>query len=315
MIPPKELTRLLNAISSSYPIHPLTEITIEANPEDVSKQLSQSWSTVGINRVSLGIQAVQDKFLNILKRKHSFSDVKKALKVLTMASIENINVDYIFALPGYTTTDARNDLQTLLKLPITHISTYELTIEPGTPFSQNYLNKRFLLPIPDTVAEVMEIIHHELESNNFRHYEVSNFALNSYESRHNMAYWTLQDYLGIGAGAHSFNKSIKEGVRSCNVANPIQYLKSLPLPTAWEEKLPTSILQYEYIMTGLRLQRGASCKLFHSFFQKELLDVFKSAITHFTSQGLLAYDSQFLKATEAGRMILDSILSDEIWDI
>lgn len=313
MIGVPDLARLLEVIRTHSVGASDIEITIEANPEDVSPELASGWRTAGINRVSLGVQAVQDRFLRLLKRRHSLQQVREALNTLAVAGIDNLNADYIFALPGQEISDIEYDITIFSEFPLTHVSTYELTIEQGTPFFRLFSRKRFPLPASDLVALAMETIDRKLAAAGFDHYEVSNFARSGFESYHNIGYWTMRDYMGLGAGAHSFVKRSLNGVRSCNIASIKSYTDKVPEAEAWSEELSTSTLQYEFMMVGLRQKRGVCRTMFNSLFGRDPLNVFNDAIDFFRSQNLLWYDDRNIAATSQGLMILDSVLGDERW--
>jgi len=309
-----DLDRLLKVLYAHIGRDCNLEVTIEANPEDVSPEIAQEWRKAGINRVSLGVQAVQERFLHLLKRRHSLQHVKEALTTLIAAGIDNLNADYIFALPGQEVSDIESDIAVFSDLPLAHISTYELTIEQGTPFFRLYNRGRLPVPTGDVVALSMETITRRLAVAGFDHYEVSNYARSGFESNHNLGYWTMRDYMGLGAGAHSFVKRSLNGVRSCNVASPRSYIEMVPKAEAWREELSPSTLEYEYMMVGLRLKKGVSRPAFSSLFSgRDPLQVFNAAIEYFRNQNLLSYDDQAIIATPQGRMILDSVLADEQW--
>jgi oxygen-independent coproporphyrinogen-3 oxidase len=313
MIGIQDLARLLALVRSRVAVDSGLEVTIEANPEDISPELADGWQQAGINRVSLGVQAVQERFLRLLKRRHSLQHVREALNTLVAAGIDNLNADYIFALPGQEVSDIESDINIYSELPLTHISTYELTIEQGTPFFRLHSRGKLLVPTADVVANSMEIIDCKLGAAGFDHYEVSNFARAGFESHHNLGYWTMRDYMGLGAGAHSFVRHASNGLRSCNVANPRSYINMLPKAGAWYEELPLSTLEYEFMMVGLRLKKGVSRSAFNSLFNRDPLLVFNTAIEFFREQNLLWYDDNAIIATREGVMILDSVLGDERW--
>jgi oxygen-independent coproporphyrinogen-3 oxidase len=313
MIGTSDLSRLLEVLRAYSAGASEIEVTIEANPEDVSPELAQGWRKAGINRVSLGVQAVQERFLRLLKRRHSLQQVTEALNTLVAVGIDNLNADYIFALPGQEISDIESDITIFSEFPLTHVSTYELTIEQGTPFFRLYSRGRLPLPASDVVALSMEKIDQKLGEAGFDHYEVSNFARSGFESHHNIGYWTMRDYMGLGAGAHSFVKRASNGLRSCNVASLKAYIDMVPKAEAWSEELSTATLQYEFMMVGLRLKRGVSRRVFNCLFGRDPLVVFNLAIEYFRGQNLLWYDNQTIVATWQGLMILDSILGDERW--
>jgi oxygen-independent coproporphyrinogen-3 oxidase len=313
MIGIQNLARLLEVIRARVAVGSGLEITIEANPEDISLELAQGWQGAGVNRVSLGVQAVQERFLRLLKRRHSLDHVREALSNLIAAGISNLNADYIFALPGQEVSDIESDIQIYSELPLTHLSTYELTIERGTPFFRLHSHGKLRVPAADVVALAMEFIDQKLEEEGFDHYEVSNFARAGFESHHNLGYWTMRDYMGLGAGAHSFVRRASNGIRSCNVASPRSYMDMFPKVEAWYEELGFSTLEYEFMMVGLRLKKGVSRSAFNSLFNRDPLLVFNSAIEYFRGQDLLWYDDEAIVATRQGLMILDSVLGDERW--
>jgi oxygen-independent coproporphyrinogen III oxidase len=291
------------------------EITIEANPEDVTIECCKEWRSMGINRVSLGVQALQQRFLDLLKRKHTLQDVKYAVRRLHDSGFTNISVDYIFGLPDQKGNDVEADLNFLLDFKIPHLSTYELTIEKGTPFFRLYSQGRLKVASSDDTAEMMSLIDSILESAGYEHYEVSNYAQKGFRSIHNSSYWHFCDYLGLGAGAHSFQRDDMVATRWCNLANPTAYAQHAQNKVAWSEVIERNALSFEFVLLALRLKDGILRSNFKTIFGRDVVDEFSEAINYFSTHSLLDVSNERVKTSQQGRMLLDSLLSEPIWGV
>lgn len=245
------LLRLINGIFNTFKIEATAEATIEANPGTLSISKLRVLRSSGINRLSLGVQSLDDKQLKLIGRMHSSDDVYTAFDMATAAGFTNISCDMMFGLPTQTLKNWMDDINKIIKLPISHISCYSLKIEEGTDFANRKIN-----PASDKLDRSM---YHNavmlLDSNGFSRYEISNLAKKGYESLHNLKYWQCKEYIGLGAGAHSYMDS----VRYSNIASPEQYIKEIEYgQTAVCEKNPLSEQDKtaEQIILGLRLAYG-----------------------------------------------------------
>ena len=225
------------------------EYSIELNPELVTKELVILLKKYGINRVSLGIQTINDKSIKLLNRHHNRIIVDNAVKQLIEVGINNINVDMIFGIPYTSISDVENDLDYILSLPITHISYYSLIVEERTVLKYKIDKNEIDELDDDLIADMYEYISKRLEANGFLHYEISNYAKEGYESKHNLLYWTQMDYIGVGSSAVGFIKN----KRYSNNHILSKYYNEYVCDT---EELSTKELKQEYMMLGLRKING-----------------------------------------------------------
>jgi len=308
-----ELQLLIDTVYKNFDVIENPEITLEANPDDLAPVLGQSrtvfedYISVGINRLSIGIQSFFEADLKLMNRAHNADEAKACLEEATKY-FDNISVDLIYGIPDLTHENWINNIETVLSFNIPHISSYALTVEPKTALD-NFIKKGVIKNVDDALAqEQFYILIEKLEASGFVHYELSNFSKPKYFSKNNSAYWQGKSYLGIGPSAHSFNGN----KRGWNVRNNSKYIKSLE-----ENKLPIEIevlsitdKYNEYVMTGLRTIWGVSLeKVANDFgqdFKKYLLQQSeKHIITH-----LLYIDGDKLLVTKKGKFLSDGIASD-----
>ena len=273
------------------------EITIEANPKTVTSASAKLLRESGFNRVSIGIQTTDDSRLSVLGRIHTFEDAKEAFSILKSAGFENISVDLMYALPDSKLENVLFDLENILKLSPKHISTYALSLEEGTPL---YTNKEsFIFPDDDEQMEEYLLICNKLRENGFHHYEISNFAMDGFESKHNLGYWQRREYIGFGAGAHSFwsNKRFSSKadrrffVEACEKSD---YISALGLNEA--EEISDFDKREEEIMLSLRISKGLPLPSLSSRIQK-LVD-----------EGLANYSNGVFSLTDKGFFVSNSII-------
>jgi len=208
LLPARDLARLLTSLFDAFGSTPSldeVEVTLEANPEDVTDASVRTWRSAGVNRVSLGAQSFDDRVLKWMHRSHDAARIGAAVRTLRAAGIENISLDLIFALPEDLQRDWERDLNQAISLLPSHISLYGLTVEPRTPLDRWISRGATKLPADDRYAEEYLLAHERLTANGFQFYEVSNAALDGFRSRHNSAYWSGRSYLGLGPAAHSFD--------------------------------------------------------------------------------------------------------------
>ena len=309
LLPKIYLEQFLNAINKIAPGTAKREITLEANPDDMDLATLESWRSIGINRLSVGIQSFRDEDLKWMNRAHDAREAKMCLENAKKAGFENISIDLIYGIPDQSIDTWKENIQLALNANIQHISAYCLTIEKNTVFG-NWKAKNKLQEAPETkVEKEFEILQEELSIAGFEHYEISNFAKVGCISKHNSAYWKRRKYLGIGPSAHSF-----EGEqRLWNVRNNRTYIKALN-----EGNLPieTEILNKkdrfnEMILTGLRTYWGVDLLLLKKEFDIDLLEKEKKIIETFKEE-LIVVD-QHLKLKKKGLLLADRIASDLFW--
>lgn len=240
------------------------EITLETNPEDVTSQRVQEWRKLGINRLSLGVQSMDDTQLKRLGRNHLEQDVKNAFDVFQKENFPNISVDLMFGLENQTLDSWKSTLDKIIALKPKHISTYNLTIEKNTRYDQELAKGTLTVPADDLQAQMLVEEKNTLTQNGFDPYEISNAAVPGFESRHNMLYWTGKPYLGFGVAAHSFQNENKTYRRFWNTKNIPTYIKNIEAGKSViesEETLNAPIHLTERLMTGLRLKTGMNLDL------------------------------------------------------
>lgn len=303
----EEINFLIQEVYSNFKVVENPEITLEANPDDLSNDRIIELSKSPINRLSIGIQSFFEEDLQLMNRAHNAEEAKKSLAEATKY-FDNISIDLIYGIPGLTNEMWKQNIETALSFGIPHISSYALTVEPKTALKKLIQTGKISEPKDEVASAHFQILVDTLQENGFIHYELSNFGKENYFSKNNSAYWLGKKYLGIGPSAHSY-----DGVsRSWNIANNSIYLKEIQ-----EEKLPNEVeilsqedRYNEYIMTGLRTIWGVSLirieKEFGAIFLKYLL---KQA-EKFLSDNLLSITENVLKTTRKGKFLADGIASD-----
>src|SRR6266487_2144563 len=291
-----ELTERFRISHSAFPI----EVTLEANPEDVSPTNARAWAAAGINRVSLGAQSFDDTVLKWMHRSHGAARIGAAMHALRGAGIENISLDLIFALPEELHRDWERDLDQAISLLPSHISLYGLTVEPRTPLDRWISRGATKLPADDRYAEEYLFAHEKLSAAGFAFYEVSNAAQDGFRSRHNSAYWSGRSYVGLGPAAHSFDGR----VRRWNIPAWEAYRRAISEGRAAvesEEVLTEEQRELEALYLALRTSEGLPRHAFRRLSTQ--LDAFLAA-------GWLREEGGSLRCSPEGWLRLDSLISD-----
>ncbi|WP_271783909.1 radical SAM family heme chaperone HemW [Aquimarina algiphila] len=303
----EELTRIIEVIYENYSVIQNPEITVEANPDDLTEEKIKLLSSSDVNRLSIGIQSFFQEDLQLMNRAHNANEAKECL---AMASryFENISIDLIYGIPNMSIDQWKQNIQVAMDFKVPHISCYALTVEPRTALKKLIQNGK-IEPVSDDLAqEHFEILVDTLENRGFVHYELSNFGKPGYFSKNNTAYWKGKNYLGIGPSAHSFNGK----QRSWNINNNIKYIKALQqqqIPREVEDLSKTDRYN-EYIMTGLRTIWGVSLqKIEHEFGKKYKEYLMQQAQKHIDKH-LLFIDDDTLLITKKGKFLSDGIASD-----
>ena len=303
----KEINLIIENIYKNFNVGKNIEITIEANPDDLSKHKLNDLSKTKINRISIGVQSFIDKELKIMNRVH---DSKKAIKSIEMAKkyFNNISVDLLYGVPDSSIKSWNYNLDTISSFNINHISAYALTVEPKTAL-ESFINKSILsMPDEDLVYSQYQLINEKLSSKNFINYEVCSFAQKDFFSKNNSAYWLRKKYIGIGPSAHSFDGES----RSWNISNNKKYIDQIrDGDNYYKKENLTKVDQYnEYIMTGLRTIWGVSVKHIESNFDVRFKNYFLKKIkSHIAKKNVYKEDDLYL-TTQSGRFLADGIASD-----
>ena len=312
VLPPYYIDKIMDSLGK-YNISQTAEITIEANPNSLTFDKLSAYRTSGINRLSIGLQAVQDGLLKKLGRLHTSADFFTCHENALRTGFENISADLIFAVPGQTLADWEESLQTLIDLSLNHISCYSLIIEEGTPFYDEYESGR-LSPIDDDLDRQMYYLAVDmLGTNGYNQYEISNFAKKGFESHHNIAYWTRKDYIGFGLSAHS----LFENKRFENTADLNKYIEF----GGNSDKIRMNITPLsqkdqmeEFMFLGLRMNDGISQKDFKKQFGVSLTQVYSDALQAHSANGLLFFDSNIVKLTKKGVDLSNTVFSNFLLD-
>ena len=303
----EEINLIIENIYKNFNVGKNIEITIEANPDDLSKHKLNDLSKTKINRISIGVQSFIDKELKIMNRVH---DSKKAIKSIEMAKkyFNNISVDLLYGVPDSSIKSWNYNLDTISSFNINHISAYALTVEPKTAL-ESFINKSILsMPDEDLVYSQYKLINQKLSSKNFINYEVCSFAQKDFFSKNNSAYWLRKKYIGIGPSAHSFDGES----RSWNISNNKKYIDQIrDGDNYYKKENLTKVDQYnEYIMTGLRTIWGVSVKHIESNFDVRFKNYFLKKIkSHIAKKNVYKEDDLYL-TTQSGRFLADGIASD-----
>jgi len=293
------IRELINNIRMHFNIDPGAEISIEANPGTLSFDKLAAYLDAGVNRLSIGMQAWQDRLLESIGRIHRSGEFVENFKLARKAGFTNINVDLIFGLPGQTFDDWAETINSVIELDPSHISCYSLKIEDGTVFG-DMLREGKLKPIEDELDRQMyHFAIERLAEHGFLHYEISNFSKPGFECRHNLVYWEGRQYIGLGAGAHSYFN----GKRYNNVCDLDSYINCGARMQFHKENIEEIDINEqisEYIILGLRLIRGVSADKFKLKFGRDIFDLFGEQIDNLISRGLLEFKDGTLRLTKSG---------------
>lgn len=301
LLAPEQLAAVLDA-ARQWPVAPGAEITIEANPDDRGLDYYQAIREAGVNRLSLGVQSFDDAMLHRLGRRHDAAAAVDAARLARAAGFDNLSLDLMFALPGQTLEQWGETVDRALELETEHLSLYNLTIEPDTPFATWHAAGKLVVPDDDAAADMYQLAIERLGRAGYEHYEISNWAKPSYPARHNLRYWRNQPYFGVGAGAHS----CFAGHRYANVLAPARYISQTRFgETAVDmiEPIGRELEMGETMMLGLRLAEGVALDRFRQRFGVGLEDVYGGTLAELVELGLLRIDDRRVCLTERGRFL------------
>ncbi|MBI5115161.1 radical SAM family heme chaperone HemW [Candidatus Poribacteria bacterium] len=299
ILSPGRIRWLLEHLREVLDISPLAEITLEANPCSLDAAKADVLAATGVNRVSLGAQSFDDAELSFLGRQHRAVDVARAFSLLRRAGIENISVDLIYAIPNQSVESWRNSLARAVEMEPEHVSTYCLTFEPATRFLKLLEEGKIKKKSDEGELELYEIALETLSDAGYEHYEISNFALPGRRSRHNMVYWSNEEYLGLGASAVSY----LGGSRITNLRGPQAYIRAMETrgdAVCEIESIPPNMQAIETIIQRLRLKDGVDSDSFAGRFGISLEKALGSSLSDLTGLGLLEWDGQTIKSSAKG---------------
>lgn len=307
LLAPEELENIFQAIFTNFKVSDDAEITLEANPDDLSEDVLKMLSDSPVNRLSIGVQSFFEADLRLMNRAHNSEEALKSLQHAKQF-FENISIDLIYGIPGLTNKKWKKNLSTALDLDIPHISSYALTVEPKTAL-EKFIEKGKVKPVSDeTYREQFDILVETLTSQGFEHYEFSNFGKTGYHSRNNMAYWLGKAYLGIGPSAHSFDGKR----RKWNLSNNSLYIKSLEndkIPQQTEE-LSLTDRYNEFVMTRLRTKFGVSAEEIKENFGRKYSEYFLKETGRFLQDEMLEKKDEHFHITGKGKFLSDGIAAE-----
>ena len=300
-----QLEVLLDGLTKNLDLSVLEELTIEANPGDLDADKIAILKNSAVNRVSLGVQTFDDKMLKKIGRSHLEKDIYENIDRLKLAGFDNISIDLIYALPGQTMDQVKDNVAKAIALDIPHMSLYSLILENHTVFMNRMRRGKLPLPKEELEAEMFEYIISELEKAGFEHYEISNFSQPGFESRHNLMYWDNAEYYGIGAGASGY----VDGVRYKNHGPIRHYLKAVEEGNARfnEEHLSQREQMEEEMFLGLRKKSGVSIARFEEKFERSFQELYGDIVKDLIQQGLMQIDGDRVRMTKRGLFLGDTV--------
>lgn len=300
-----QLEVLLDGLTKNLDLSALEELTIEANPGDLDADKIDVLKNSAVNRVSLGVQTFDDKMLKKIGRSHLEKDIYENIDLLKLAGFDNISIDLIYALPGQTMEQVKENVAKAIGLDIPHMSLYSLILENHTVFMNRMRRGKLPLPKEELEAEMFEYIISELERAGFEHYEISNFSKPDFESRHNLMYWDNAEYYGIGAGASGY----VNGVRYKNHGPIRHYLSAVEEGNAriTEEHLSQKEQMEEEMFLGLRKKSGVSMARFEEKFGRSFDGLYGEIVKDLVQQGLMQIEGDRVRMTKRGLFLGDTV--------
>ena len=297
-----DLVSILQKLKQVFHVDDGAEITLEANPDDITLEKLMGWKNNGINRLSIGVQSFFEEDLLWMNRAHNAGQAIESLE-MALQFFDNISADLIYGTPGLTDEKWKHNVQTMVSLGVPHLSCYALTVEPKTPLDKMIRKKQVMDVDPGQQSEQFLLLMQWMNEQGYEHYEISNFARPGWRSRHNSSYWQGANYLGLGPSAHSFNGN----TRQWNISNNSIYIRSVnegKLPSEKEDLTAVQKLN-EYIMTSLRTSEGIDLDRIPSENREKL----ESVSTLYINRGLISRIKNKLTLTNEGKLLADGIAS------
>jgi len=311
----EDISRIIAKIKETFLVIKTPEITLEANPDDLSEKYLHNLINIGVNRLSIGIQSFSNEYLKLMNRRHNAKTASIAVKNAQKIGFDNISLDLIYGLPDSDLDFLKHEADNILELNPQHISAYHLTIEDKTVFKK-YIEKRKISEITDINSEKQFLyLNNFFENNGFEHYEISNFAKKAFISKHNSNYWANIQYLGIGSSAHSYNGN----ERMWNIANVKKYIESIELkqPHYEKENLSKKDKFNEYLLTGLRTSKGVDIKFISKQFGDKYTKLLLANVNKLNLSDIIILKKNVLFLSKIGwftsdKIILELFLNEEI---
>ena len=306
----KYISELLNVIKNSFILDNDVEITLEVNPGTADEYKLKEYKDSGINRLSIGLQETHDRILKNIGRIHTYENFLNTYNLARKIGFNNINVDLMLGLPGQTLLDLNESLDNVIKLNPEHISVYSLILEEGTPLYFKVSNHQVQLPDDELERKMYWKVKEKLQEAGYIHYEISNFAKLGYESKHNLACWNQEEYIGVGVASHSYTNNVRYSV----IENVEEYIKNIDTDNEadniiFHEKQNKDSKMQEYMLLGLRKIEGIKIQEFKNKFETDPIVLYKNELKKLKNEGLIKIDSNSIKLTNKG---LD--LANIVWE-
>lgn len=304
----EDIASLTEAIHRHWNVNPAAEITLEANPDDVTNEKLNGWKAAGINRLSIGIQSLYDEDLQWMNRAHTAHEARTVIEKARNAGFNQFSIDFIYGTPFLTDEQWQEELEWVTQQQIEHVSCYALTVEQQTPLAKKIEKKELQTVDAEKQSRQFLQLMHYMHKAGYEHYEISNFSLPGHRSKHNSSYWKGIPYLGIGPAAHSFNGS----TRQWNVANNQQYIRDIGngiIPATTEELTPVQQLN-EYIMISIRTIEGCDVNKVDQLRGTINKNEFDQQVQQFVANGWMLAKNNFIKLTPEGKLFADKIAAD-----
>jgi oxygen-independent coproporphyrinogen III oxidase len=303
-----QLSFIMKFLNDCFSVLPDAEVTFEANPDDLNKEYLQLLKNAGINRLSIGIQSFQNEHLKKMNRRHHAEQAIQSIENAASIGFSNLSADLIYGLPGLTFQEWESSLKQIFRLPVVHLSAYHLTYHQGTPF-YIWLKKGYLKELSENESiEQFNLLIDETEKAGFEQYEISNFARNGLYSKHNSAYWTGENYLGLGPSAHSFNGDS----RRWNIAHVESYIRGIENNASWfeEEQLSEKDKFNEYILTRIRTKWGISIQEIEERFGLKIARQVEKEAAKYLLSGKMKETNGIFTLTRKGLFVSDDLMTD-----
>ena len=309
LLTPEELKEILGQVKNKFSITKNAELTLEANPDDITPAVLESWQAIGINRLSLGVQSFDEKELQWMNRAHNAAQSLQSIDDIIAAGFTNFSVDFIYGSPLLDDETLKKNCNIIFNKNIPHISCYALTVEPKTALNKMIEQHRSLPVDVAQQAKQFEILLDLTEEAGYEQYEISNFAKPGFRSKHNSSYWQGKPYYGFGPAAHSFNG---KDIRRWNIANNALYIQSIKnkIIQHEEELLTTTQQLNEYIMTSLRTIEGLDLKKTERDFGNDKAEKIQLQSKKYLEEKLMKQENEFLILTKKGKFLADGIAAD-----
>lgn len=309
IVKPENLKRILEALRRVINIDDNSEISMEANPNTLTLEKLNAYKKIGINRLSIGIQSLNDEILKRIGRIHNSKEALEAIARARNTGFENINADIMFNIPVQTVNDIEDTVSQIINSGVKHISFYSLKLEKGTPMYVMEKNNKIIMPDEDVEREMYYAGRNVMEENNLFQYEISNFAVKKYECRHNLKYWNQEEYIGLGPSAHSFLDNTRYSNPSdlklyCENATANNFQRII------QETLNKNDLMFEYIMLKLRLTEGLNINEFNFKFLANFKEMYKKQIEFLIKNELVEFNDEYIKLTKKGMDISNFVIEE-----